>query len=78
MFFEEQGMPILKMALKRMLFDEALPDPFSVATQIFRSLILTGSIVYCCIFSFVEATSLYHSGWKKQGICGVTRVCTAR
>src|SRR5918996_1615738 len=39
MFFDEQGMPILKIALKRMLFDEALPDPFSVATQMLRSLI---------------------------------------
>jgi hypothetical protein len=38
-FFDEQGIPILKIALKRMLFDEALPDPFSVATQIFKSLI---------------------------------------
>jgi hypothetical protein len=39
MFFDEHGMPILKMALKRMLFDEALPEPFSVATQMLRSLI---------------------------------------
>jgi hypothetical protein len=39
MFFDEQGTPILKIALKRMLFEEALPEPFSVATQIFRSLI---------------------------------------
>jgi hypothetical protein len=39
MFFEEQGMPILKMALKRMLLAEALPVPFSVAMQILRSLI---------------------------------------
>ena len=39
MFLEEQGMPILKIALKRMLFDDALPEPFSVATQIFKSLI---------------------------------------
>jgi hypothetical protein len=31
-------MPILKIALKRMLFEEALPEPFSVATHIFRSL----------------------------------------
>jgi hypothetical protein len=32
-------MPILKIALKRILFDEALPEPFSVATQMLRSLI---------------------------------------
>ncbi len=32
-------MPILNIALNRMLFEEALPEPFSVATQIFRSLI---------------------------------------
>jgi len=38
-FFEEQGMPILKIALKRMLFEDALPEPFSVATQMFKSLI---------------------------------------
>jgi hypothetical protein len=38
-FFDEQGMPILNMALKRMLFDDALPEPFSVATQMFKSLI---------------------------------------
>jgi hypothetical protein len=40
MFFEEQGMPILKIALKSMLFEDALPDPFSVATQMFKSLIV--------------------------------------
>jgi len=45
MFFEEQGMPILKMALKRMLFADALPEPFSVAMQIFRSLIVGVSMV---------------------------------
>jgi hypothetical protein len=39
-FLEEQGMPILKIALKRMLFEDALPDPFSVATQILKSLIV--------------------------------------
>jgi hypothetical protein len=39
MFFDEQGMPILKIALNRILFEEALPEPFSVATQILRSLI---------------------------------------
>jgi hypothetical protein len=39
MFFEEQGMPILKMALKSTLFEDALPEPFSVATQMLRSLI---------------------------------------
>jgi hypothetical protein len=39
MFFDEQGMPILKIALKRMLLEEALPDPFSVATEILKSLI---------------------------------------
>src|SRR5262245_11982809 len=39
MFFDEQGMPILKIALKRMLLDDALPEPFSVATQMFTSLI---------------------------------------
>jgi hypothetical protein len=33
-------MPILKMALNKMLFEDALPEPFSVATQIFRSLIV--------------------------------------
>ncbi len=38
-FFDEQGMPILKIALNRMLFDDALPEPFSVATQMFKSLI---------------------------------------
>jgi hypothetical protein len=37
MFLDEQGMPILKMALNKMLFEDALPEPFSVATQIFRS-----------------------------------------
>jgi hypothetical protein len=45
MFFEEQGMPILKIALKRMLFAEALPEPFSVAMQILRSLIAGVSMV---------------------------------
>jgi hypothetical protein len=39
MFFEEQGIPILKIALKRMVFDEALPEPFSVATETLKSLI---------------------------------------
>jgi hypothetical protein len=39
MFLDEQGMPILKIALKSMLLEEALPEPFSVATQIFKSLI---------------------------------------
>jgi len=39
MFFDEQGMPILKIALKRTLFEEALPEPFSVATHMFKSLI---------------------------------------
>jgi hypothetical protein len=38
MFFDEQGIPILKIALNKILFDEALPDPFSVATHIFKSL----------------------------------------
>jgi len=38
MFFDEQGMPILKIALNKILLDEALPEPFSVATQIFKSL----------------------------------------
>jgi hypothetical protein len=45
MFFEAQGMPILKTALKRMLFEDALPDPFSVATQILRSLIAGVSMI---------------------------------
>lgn len=44
MFFEEQGIPILKIALKRILFAEALPEPFSVATQMLRSLIAGVSI----------------------------------
>jgi hypothetical protein len=39
MFFEEHGMPILKMDLNRTVFEEALPEPFSVAMQILRSLI---------------------------------------
>jgi len=39
MFFDEQGMPILNIALNKMLFDDALPEPFSVATQMFKSLI---------------------------------------
>jgi len=43
MFFDEQGMPILKIALNNILFDDALPDPFSVATQMFKSLIVTVS-----------------------------------
>jgi hypothetical protein len=38
MFFPEQGMPILKMDLKRMLLAEALPLPFSVAMQMLTSL----------------------------------------
>src|SRR5689334_5889724 len=38
-FFDEQGMPILKIALNKMLFDDALPEPFSVATQLFKALI---------------------------------------
>jgi hypothetical protein len=38
-FLEEQGIPILKMALKRMLLADALPEPFSVAMQTLRSLI---------------------------------------
>jgi hypothetical protein len=37
-FFEEHGMPILKIALKRMLFEEALPEPFSVAIEMLKSL----------------------------------------
>ena len=44
MFFDEQGIPILKMALKRMLLAEALPVPFSVAIQMLRSLIAGDSI----------------------------------
>jgi len=40
MFFDEQGMPILKIALNKILFEEALPEPFSVATHIFKSLIV--------------------------------------
>jgi hypothetical protein len=44
MFFEEQGMPILKIALKRMLFADALPVPFSVAIQMLRSLTVGVSI----------------------------------
>jgi hypothetical protein len=40
MFFDEQGMPILKIALNRILFEDALPEPFSVATHIFKSLIV--------------------------------------
>jgi hypothetical protein len=43
MFFDEQGIPILKIALNNILFDDALPDPFSVATQMFKSLIVTVS-----------------------------------
>jgi hypothetical protein len=39
MFLDEQGMPILNIALKRILFEDALPEPFSVATQMLRSLI---------------------------------------
>jgi len=39
MFFDEQGIPILKIALNRILFDDALPEPFSVATQMFKSFI---------------------------------------
>jgi hypothetical protein len=37
-FFDEQGMPILKIALNKMLFAEALPEPFSVAMEMLRSL----------------------------------------
>ena len=36
-------MPILKIALNSMLFEDALPDPFSVATQMFKSLIVAVS-----------------------------------
>jgi len=36
-------MPILKIALKSILFEDALPDPFSVATQMFKSLIVAVS-----------------------------------
>jgi hypothetical protein len=43
MFLDEQGIPILKIALNKILFDEALPDPFSVATQMFKSLIVAVS-----------------------------------
>jgi len=39
MFFDEQGMPILKIALKRILFDEALPEPFSVVAEMLKKLI---------------------------------------
>jgi hypothetical protein len=39
-FFDEHGMPILKSALNKILLEDALPEPFSVATQIFRSLIV--------------------------------------
>jgi hypothetical protein len=42
-FFDEHGMPILKIALNSMLFEDALPDPFSVATQMFKSLIVAVS-----------------------------------
>jgi hypothetical protein len=45
MFFEEQGMPILKMDLKRRLFADALPVPFSVEMEMQRSLVLGCSIV---------------------------------
>jgi len=45
MFFDEQGIPILKIALKIMLFAEALPVPFSVAMEILRSLIVGVSII---------------------------------
>jgi hypothetical protein len=45
MFFEEQGIPILKMALKRTVFAEALPVPFSVAILMLKSLIAGFSIV---------------------------------
>jgi hypothetical protein len=38
-FFEEQGIPILKIALNNMLFEEALPEPFSVAIEMLKSLI---------------------------------------
>jgi len=38
MFLEEQGMPILKIDLKRMLLEEALPEPFAVAILMLRSL----------------------------------------
>ncbi|MEK6602424.1 MAG: hypothetical protein AABZ09_11125 [Candidatus Binatota bacterium] len=37
-------MPILKMVLKRMLFADALPVPFSVAIEMLRSLIAGVSI----------------------------------
>lgn len=45
MFFEEQGIPILKIALNTMLFAEALPVPFSVAMEMLRSLISGVSII---------------------------------
>lgn len=45
MFFEEQGTPILKIALNRTLFAEALPVPFSVAIEMLRSLIGGVSII---------------------------------
>jgi hypothetical protein len=38
-FFAEQGIPILKIALNKMLFEEALPEPFSVAIEMLKSLI---------------------------------------
>jgi hypothetical protein len=37
-FFEEHGIPILKIDLKSRLLAEALPVPLAVAIQMFRSL----------------------------------------
>jgi len=55
-FLDEQGMPILKMALNKILFDDALPDPFSVATQMFKSFIVGVSKIqppYKLLFDFL-------------------------
>ena len=36
-FLLEQGMPMLEIDLNRILLDDALPDPFAVATHILMS-----------------------------------------
>jgi len=65
MFFDEQGIPILKIALNRILFDDALPEPFSVATQIFRSFIVGVSKIQPPS-DFVITLKAYHISLTRQ------------
>ncbi len=70
-FLEEQGIPILKMDLKRILLAEALPVPFAVAMLILRSLTLA-------IFSTPEAGNFQASEPHKSNIPLITNTRVRR